>query len=279
MDNQLISLIEKIVEKKIKEMQPMTREPAVVLSSDSENGTARVRFLSGSEYELLNKTSEVLSEGDSVWVEYRTLPSAGYIAMRNGKAVGLYEEAMNTVENGLVTKFKTHVKDVKRGAFSQSVSSTSLEVKICDIEPTDKALVLHISSQEPSHAPSMKADIDHFVVRSNGQPVYFPDGLYPTWIGKEAYLTSTAVWPHDSWWAPPTELYAVFSTTGLKKFNYELFRINAFENSYSDPPKDYTQNIEPHGEGAGSISYSEFVRYVSEEITSAKQRLDALEGQ
>ena len=273
MDNQLISLIEKIVERKLKEMQPMTREPAVVVSSDSENGTAAVRFLSGSEYELLNKTGEVLSEGDSVWVEYRTLPSAGYIAMRNGRVVGLYEEALNNAENGLVTKFKTQVTEVQRGLFLQNVSSTSLEVKLCDIEPTDKPFVLHIFSRDPYGTEWMKADIDHFVVRSNGQPIDYPEGLYPVWIGKEAYMTAPANWPHGSW-APPTELYAVFSTTGLKRFNYEIFRINPFESIGGSA----ISGVEPYTEGAGSIRYSEFVRYVSEEMDAIKQRLDALGG-
>ena len=277
MDNQLIALIEKIVEKKIKEMQPMTREPAVVLSSDSENGTAAVRFLSGSEYELLNKTGEVLSEGDSVWVEYRTLPSAGYIAMRNGKAVGLYEETLNNAENGLVTKFKTHVTEVQRANFIANVSSANLEVKICDIEPTTPdAFVLHIYKKDPDWMPfpSKAADIDHFVVYEHGQPVYLPNGLYPTWVGKEAHVTCTNVWGGYTW-VRPVELYAVFSTAGLKQFKYEFFRINYIDSAGGSEATGF----EAHAEGAGSIRYSEFVRYVSEEITSAKQRLDALEGQ
>ena len=86
MDNQLIRLIEKLIYSKLKESQAIKRDPAEVVSADSSNVKAVVRFLNGSEYELLNKTGEVLTAGDSVWVDYRTLPSSGYIALRNGES-------------------------------------------------------------------------------------------------------------------------------------------------------------------------------------------------
>ena len=275
MDNQLISLVEKIVEKKLKEMQPMTREPAEVVSVDGLK--AVVRFLNGSEFELLNKSGEVLSEGDAVWVEYRTLPSAGYIAMRNGEPEGLYEEAVELASENLVPMFKTHVKDVVRGAFSKSISSGNYEAKICEIEATDKPFVLHLfprNLSESSTYDATIASISKIVIKSNGQPVYYEPEVVQ--VGKEVYVTSTAVWQVGSLYT--VELYVVFNTTGGKQFNYDVYRINRIENSYSDPAAAYTVNIDPHKEGAGSSRYRELVRYVCEEIATIKQRLDALGG-
>lgn len=94
MNNQLNALIEKIVSQKLAEAQGIRCEPAVVVSADSSNTKATVRFLNGSEYELLNKTGEVLTAGDSVWIEYRTLPSTGYIALRNGEAMPWKSESL-----------------------------------------------------------------------------------------------------------------------------------------------------------------------------------------
>lgn len=271
MDNQLNNLIEKIIEKKLKEMQPMTREPAEVVSVGGMK--AVVRFLNGSEFELLNKSGEVLTAGDSVWVEYRTLPSAGYISMRNGETVGLYEPAIELAEENVVPKFRTHVKDVKRGAFSARVGS-SFEFKVCDIENTSKGAVLHISLQSPNVTPTItEDDIDSFAVKWYGYTMYTQSAV---WIGREAYVQLNAPWLGND----NTELYIVFksSVSGVKRFNYDLFRINPTENSSSEPPSEYTHSIDPHSEGGGAISYSELVRYVCEEIATIKQRLDALGG-
>lgn len=87
MSNRLNELVGRLAEEKIRQLQPLKRDPAVVVSVGSDQLRAVVRLGGGSEYKLLNKTGEKLSENDSVWVEYRTVPSSGYIAMRNGEAV------------------------------------------------------------------------------------------------------------------------------------------------------------------------------------------------
>jgi hypothetical protein len=91
MDNQLITLIGKVFEKKFSDKQLMQREPATVVSVAEGYKRATVKFTNGTQKELLNKSGEKLYMGDSVWVEYRTAVSSGYIAMRNGEADPLSE--------------------------------------------------------------------------------------------------------------------------------------------------------------------------------------------
>lgn len=270
MDNQLISLIEKIVEKKLKEMQPMTREPAVVLSSDSENGTATVRFLSGSKYELLNKTGEVLYEGDSIWVDYRTLPSEGYIAMRNGKAVGLYKEADENIEANAVRKFRTSVESVYRKEFNAAVGP-SLDGFVISLgklpvfAPGSKSIILHISHADPSMPLVDPTDISHFEL--SYRSMFYTKPL--VWIGNEAYVQFPV---HSFTEVTNAQMWIHFDTSasGPKSFFFDLYCI---------PSLRETVVVDMETEGMGSIGYSEFVRYVQEEITSAKQRLDTLEVQ
>ena len=76
MNNRLIDLMTRIADKRIGE-SIQKREPAYVVSVDSAYKRAIVEFLSGSRFTLLNKTGEKLSPGDSVWVEYKILPSDG----------------------------------------------------------------------------------------------------------------------------------------------------------------------------------------------------------
>lgn len=85
MHSQLIELMDKYFEKKIKEKQLMQREAATVVSVGTGYKRAVVKLANGGTVELLNKTGEKLYDLDSVWIEYRTTPSSGYIAMRNGE--------------------------------------------------------------------------------------------------------------------------------------------------------------------------------------------------
>ena len=273
MDNQLINLIERIVETKLKEIQPMTREPAEVVSS--EGMKAVVRFLNGSEYELLNKSGEVLTVGDSVWVEYRTLPSAGYISMRNGDAEGLYEPADELVAANVVPKFRTSVLSVSRGEFSAMATAGTHEFKVADI-PAATALggelaVLHIGFKYAAGGAAYKDKIYRFNIKRNGSVL---QSRTPVWVGNEAYIQ----FPPSSEYA--MELYVEFdsSVTGNVAFNYDIFRLNSEINSYSEPPSEYEKHVDSNNEGAGSIGYSELVKWLLEEIAAIKRRLDALGG-
>ena len=98
----LNSLIRTIARQEIKAAQPLCRERAVVTSVEEGHLRASVRFLSGSTAELLNKSGEKLTVGDSVYVEYLTLPSQGYIAMRNGEADPLGGGAGLYIENAAI---------------------------------------------------------------------------------------------------------------------------------------------------------------------------------
>ena len=63
-----------------------------VKSYDSTNCTAIVSLLeyNGAEKSFLNKSGEILSMGDSVWIYFRGGGiNAGYIAIRNGKPIPL----------------------------------------------------------------------------------------------------------------------------------------------------------------------------------------------
>lgn len=273
MDNQLNNLIEKIIEKKLKEMQPMTREPAEVVSVDGLK--ASVRFLNGSEFELLNKSGEVLTAGDSVWVEYRTLPSSGYIAMRNGEAEGLYEPADELVAANVVPKFRTSVLSVSKGEFSAMATAGTHEFKVADIPPASalggELAVMHIGFKYAAGGAAYKDKIYRFNIKRNGSVL---QSRTPVWVGNEAYIQ----FPPSSEYA--MELYVEFdsSVTGNMEFNYDFFRLNSAINSYSEPPSEYEKYADSNNEGAGSIGYSELVKWLQEEITAIKRRLDALGG-
>lgn len=273
MDNQLNTLIEKIVERKLKEMQPMTREPAVVMSADETK--AVVRFLSGSEYELLNKTGEVLSAGDSVWVEYRTLPSSGYISMRNGEAAGLYKPADDMLRANLTGRFRTTVKAVTKAEFSELVGATR-SFKIADIPAyvfdtahPDYFYVLHISRLYYSGQQTLEQM--GFSLRHSGSVI---TTRTPAWIGNEAYINFQASSSYDM------ELYVDFggTVTGEVTIDYDIYRLNFYENRFTDPPSGYEVNVNTSYEGAGSVRYSEFVRYVAAQLESLDTRLTNIGG-
>lgn len=112
--NKLNELVSKLASERISQMQPVKRESAVVLSVDSLQQKARVRLTGGTEHELLNKSSETLTEGDSVLIEYRTLPSSGYIALRSREPVprrvySTSEQRIGTWIDGSALFEKTYV--------------------------------------------------------------------------------------------------------------------------------------------------------------------------
>ena len=84
--NELISFLNKWFEGKIKSLQLKKTVAGKVISVSGDMTEATVELPNTGLVKLLNKSGEELSEGDSVWVEYRTKPSSGVIAMRNGKA-------------------------------------------------------------------------------------------------------------------------------------------------------------------------------------------------
>lgn len=116
MNNKLIDLMTRIVDRRINE-STQKREPASVISVDSAYKRAVVEFLSGSRFTLLNKTGEKLAPGDSVWVEYRILPSDGFIAMRNGEADLIGGGGGLVLRNGIV------VTADQSGVYAQQASS------------------------------------------------------------------------------------------------------------------------------------------------------------
>ena len=83
--NELISFLNKWFEGKIKSLQLKKTVAGKVISVSGDMAEATVELPNTGLVKLLNKSGEELSEGDSVWVEYRTKPSSGVIAMRNGK--------------------------------------------------------------------------------------------------------------------------------------------------------------------------------------------------
>ena len=102
MNNQFLDLIDRRIEQKLNAKQSMKREPAKIISVSSGYKKAVVKLLNGATLELLNKTGEKLYEGESVWIEFRTSPSSGYIAMRNGEADPLGGGGGFTVNNAAV---------------------------------------------------------------------------------------------------------------------------------------------------------------------------------
>ena len=101
--NKFNSLIRKIADEQTMTTQQIKREPAKVISVSENGRKATVRLLNGSEPQLLNKTGEVLTANDDVWIEYRVNPSSAYIVMRNGEADPLYNVVYSTYSHRVGT--------------------------------------------------------------------------------------------------------------------------------------------------------------------------------
>lgn len=83
----LKELIDKRIDDKLGASQGLRRVPAKVLSVQSDYLRADVELVNGTECRgMLNKSCEKLTAGQTVYVEYMTLPSSGYIAMTTGEA-------------------------------------------------------------------------------------------------------------------------------------------------------------------------------------------------
>lgn len=126
MNNKLIDLMTRIVDRRINE-STQKREPASVISVDSAYKRAVVEFLSGSRFTLLNKTGEKLAPGDSVWVEYRILPSDGFIAMRNGEADLIGGGGGLILRNGIVVTTDQSGVYAQQASSQQAINVTNLE--------------------------------------------------------------------------------------------------------------------------------------------------------
>ena len=126
MNNKLIDLMTRIVDRRINE-STQKREPASVISVDSAYKRAVVEFLSGSRFTLLNKTGEKLAPGDSVWVEYRILPSDGSIAMRNGEADLIGGGGGLILRNGIVVTADQSGVYAQQASSQQAINVTNLE--------------------------------------------------------------------------------------------------------------------------------------------------------
>lgn len=126
MNNKLIDLMTRIVDRRINE-STQKREPASVISVDSAYKRAVVEFLSGSRFTLLNKTGEKLTPGDSVWVEYRILPSDGFIAMRNGEADLIGGGGGLILRNGIVVTADQSGVYAQQASSQQSINVRNLE--------------------------------------------------------------------------------------------------------------------------------------------------------
>lgn len=82
----LTELIDRRVDQKIDNKQLIKRVPAKLLSVTADYLRADVELSNGTIIKgMLNKTGEKLTEGQSVYVEYMTLPSSGWLAMTTGE--------------------------------------------------------------------------------------------------------------------------------------------------------------------------------------------------
>ena len=82
------------------------RIPAIVKAVDSDNAYATVK-LAGDDnlIKFINKSGEVLSVDDSVYVEYYNGNlTSGYIAMRNGKPKNNYIESTGVTKMVVLTQ-------------------------------------------------------------------------------------------------------------------------------------------------------------------------------
>lgn len=59
----------------------------IVVNKDEDKATVELKEFNNAQIELLNKTGEILSENDNVWIHYWTSVNTGYIAIRNGISV------------------------------------------------------------------------------------------------------------------------------------------------------------------------------------------------
>lgn len=168
MNNRLIDLMTRIVDRRINE-STQKREPASVISVDSAYKRAVVEFLSGSRFTLLNKTGEKLAPGDSVWVEYRILPSDGFIAMRNGEADLIGGGGGLILRNGIV------VTADQSGVYAQQASSQQV-INVTNLENT-----YYASANDP-------IVVQGNLVSPNKSTPRDGTGEYETWYNYSAYV-------------------------------------------------------------------------------------------
>lgn len=83
-----------------------SRKPAIVKSVDEDNAYATVKLVGDENLiKFLNKSGEVLSVNDSVYVEYYNGSlTGGYIALRNGKPKNNYVESTGVTKMVVLTQ-------------------------------------------------------------------------------------------------------------------------------------------------------------------------------
>ena len=69
-----------------RQTEQFKRVPAIVMTYDDSTYLATLQLITmnNSEIALLNKTGEILTVGDSVWVYYWTNIGCGVVGLRNG---------------------------------------------------------------------------------------------------------------------------------------------------------------------------------------------------
>jgi hypothetical protein len=99
----------------------VSRIPIRFLSDEDENGKVLVETLLGETdepFKVLNKSGEIITNGEYGYLEYRKSPTNGWISMRNGKAkpkgiqhyVLITESEWNTlVSNGTVDESMIYI--------------------------------------------------------------------------------------------------------------------------------------------------------------------------
>ena len=94
--NTLKKFIQKVVASTLDNYKITNRVPIEFLSDEDDNGYVKVRLLldeNNFEFNVLNKSGEVISSGEYGYLEYRKSPTNGWISMRNGKP------KMKSIEN------------------------------------------------------------------------------------------------------------------------------------------------------------------------------------
>lgn len=84
---ELKGLVKKVVDDELGKKQLPTQVPATIISVQADYLRADVRLANGAIVKnMLNKSCEKLTAGQSVYIEYMTLPSSGWIARTTGEA-------------------------------------------------------------------------------------------------------------------------------------------------------------------------------------------------
>ena len=211
MSNKLIDLISTIVDKRIKDLT-ITKEPAKVISVESGYKRAVVEFLSGSRFALLNKSGEKLAPGDSVWVEYRTMPASGYISMRNGEADPIGGGGGLILHNGII------VTADQSGVYASSSTQTQV-VNVKNLERTYYG----------TRGELIVAQQNMASVQKSTSTVTIDGWTYEDWSVYSTALSSTIVLGGS------TYTFTLVSSTDYDSQNYSYVRYEVLKDGQAIP--------------------------------------------